>query len=362
MTAISWTPGQIVIPDRDGILPLRQPSFKEGNDESAGLHGPYQNPLDISSVMGVDGQPDTLLPGDPVHEPAGIDPEDTAARMLLGIVNFLEEGDVTTFAPDDRRSWTHEVLMSVCEQKEAETRASLLDAHPEKAGTLLPLEGQAEGAEADETLPLPVHQRHMHHLRMSISQRATAAAAEVIGGAKSWRNALLHLRTMFPGAGNYSGVGVELDAAESGLYRRIVDMRETLNDVVVRQSTKVEIKLEQSRSRAAYRERLILAAKARAEAEEAERVRKEAEEKAEKERIKAEEEAKLAAMRAARAKKKLETGSSDSDSEDDEDADEDQIDMVNPYAAMLKPSGSEEIDGKLEENADEDGENEYDDV
>ena len=47
-----------------------------------------------------------------------------------------------------------------------------------------------------------------------------------------------------PGAGNYSGVGVELDTAESALYSRIVDMRQGLNDVVTRQSTKVEIKLE----------------------------------------------------------------------------------------------------------------------
>tara|TARA_B110000090_G_scaffold204588_1_gene250972 strand:- start:700 stop:945 length:246 start_codon:yes stop_codon:yes gene_type:complete len=50
-------------------------------------------------VVGVDGREDTLLPGDPYHEPAGIDPEDTAARMLLGFMHFLQEGDVTTFAP-----------------------------------------------------------------------------------------------------------------------------------------------------------------------------------------------------------------------------------------------------------------------
>ena len=360
MTAISWTPGQIVLPERDAILPSRPPAIQDGDDEGAGLRGPYQEPQDIPAVVGVDGQPDTLLPGDPTHEPAGIDTEDTAARLLLGFMNFLEEGDVTTFAPEDRRAWTQEVLMTVHEQKEAETRASLLAAHPEMAESMLP---HKEGGDQSDESSHPVRHRHMHHLRMSISQRASAAAAEVIGGAKSWRNALLHLRTMFPGAGNYSGVGVELDAAESALYSRIVDMRNTLNDVVTRQSTKVEIKLEQSRRRAAYRERLILAAKARAEAEEAERLRKEAEEKAEKERLKAEEEAKLAAMRAARAARKLETGASDSDSEEDEDQDQDQdqIDMVNPYAAMLNPSDFGQGDDASKDDAEE-GDEEYDDA
>ena len=77
---------------------------------------------------------------------------------------------------------------------------------------------------------------HHHAKHLSTTKRAAAVASEVIGGAKSWRNALLYLRTMHPGAGNYSGVGVPLDAAESQLYKRIVDMRSLLAEVVRRQS------------------------------------------------------------------------------------------------------------------------------
>ena len=64
----------------------------------------------------------------------------------------------------------------------------------------------------------------------------------------------------------------------------------------------------------------------------------------------------MAAMRAARAARKLETGVSDSDSEE-EDEDEDLIDIVNPYAAMLNPSGfgqsGDEMDEEEGEGVDE---------
>ncbi len=92
MTAVSWSPGKLVMPEREGILPI----------------GASQE--QISTILGPDGKEDTLLPGDPIHEPAGIDPEDTAARMLLGFIGFLQDGDVTTFAPEDRRKWTVHVL------------------------------------------------------------------------------------------------------------------------------------------------------------------------------------------------------------------------------------------------------------
>jgi hypothetical protein len=365
MTAITWTPGQLVIPKRKGILP--EPT-------KVGLSGAYASDpeavaatatagevvADGEAVVGVDGQVDTLLPGDPVHEPAGIDPEDTAARMLLGMMTFLQDGDVTTMAPEDRRDWTTEVLRSVEDAKETERLAASAEHEHQHSAHMIDHETGMPLQEVPPDHP-QYHDSinsHRRQKKMSVSQRAAEVASEIIGGAKSWRNALLYLRTMHPGAGNYSGVGVELDSSESQLYKRIVDMRHLLGDVVTRQSHKMELKLEQSRDRALYRERLIVAAKARAEAEEAERVAREAEALAEKERLKAEEEAKMAAMRAARAARKLETGESDSDY-DDEDDEDDEIDLVNPYAAFLNPNDfagdgdedDEEGDGKEQEQA-----------
>jgi hypothetical protein len=299
ITKISWTPGQLILPDRGPILPA-----KVHTDDEAIKH--LEEPQEV--IIGPDGLPDTLLPGDPVHEPAGVDPEDTAARMLLGVMSFLQEGDVTTFAPIDRRAWTQEVLMTVEHNKMIET---------------------AKKTAEEEKLRLSVdtlsESKHHHH-----SMRVTAAA-EIIGGAKNWRNALLSLRTMHPGAGNYSGVGVELDSSESGLYRRVVEMRDTLDTVLVRQAGKFDQKIQRSRARAHHREKLIIAARLKAEAEEAERQRIAAEELAEKERIAAEEAAKMAAMRAAKAARRLEHGS-DSDESDSED---EGADIVNPYASLL---------------------------
>ena len=306
MTTITWTPGQLVLPHRGPILP---PAEELAGEQPA--------------VIGTDGRPDTLLPGDPVHEPAGIDPEDTAARMLISFMNFLEQGDVTTFAPPDRRDWTLEVLSSINRSKQALT---------------------------DSELPVGTQDIPEGHHHFTMSQQRAQAAAERIGGAKDWRSALLALRTMHPGAGNYSGVGVELDSAESQLYKRIVDMRTTLNDVVKRQADKFQQKLNKSRAKAAYREKLIIAAKLKAEAEEAERLRKEAEELAERERIKAEELAKLAAMRAAKAARKL---AGDDSSDSDEDGDDD-LDIVNPYASLMGDSFNDAKNTSYEVNEEDD--------
>ena len=155
---------------------------------------------------------------------------------------------------------------------------------------------------------------------------------------------------MFPGAGNYSGVGVELDSAESGMYRRVKEMRGTLDEVLGRQAGKFDQKLKRSRAKAHNREKLIIAARMKAAAEEAERRRIEAAELAEKERIKAEEEAKMAAMRAAKAARKALNDDSDSDSEEEDD----EHDLINPYAALLGAELAEmHVDGEEEEEEEE---------
>ena len=63
-------------------------------------------------------------------------------------------------------------------------------------------------------------------------------------GERSWREALLYLRTMFPGGGNYSGVGVELDDAETAIYWRITEMREKLAENTRRGATKLALAAE----------------------------------------------------------------------------------------------------------------------
>ena len=67
----------------------------------------------------------------------------------------------------------------------------------------------------------------------------------------SWRVALMQLRGMFPGAGNYSGVGVPLDKTEllpatggygvgNGMYARLLEMRHTQDLIILRKQAQTE--------------------------------------------------------------------------------------------------------------------------
>lgn len=73
-------------------------------------------------------------------------------------------------------------------------------------------------------------------------------ASETVMGEKSWREALMYLRTMFPGGGNYSGVGVELDDADTAMYWRIADMRDNLVDNTKRNSAKMLAAIDRKRT------------------------------------------------------------------------------------------------------------------
>ena len=103
---------------------------------------------------------------------------------------------MSSFAPEDKRHWLETVLgagSGLVGLPESET-TSLLDRNTTGTGVL--------------QLQLPRQQRML--------------------GEQTWREALLYLRTMFPGAGNYSGVGLELDDAETAMFWRIADMRDML--------------------------------------------------------------------------------------------------------------------------------------
>ena len=67
---------------------------------------------------------------------------------------------------------------------------------------------------------------------------AEMEAEKAVLGERSWREALVYLRTMFPGAGNYSGVGLELDDSDTAICWRIADMRYNLSDNLRRGANK----------------------------------------------------------------------------------------------------------------------------
>ena len=61
----------------------------------------------------------------------------------------------------------------------------------------------------------------------NIEKDLVSEATEIVDN-RTWRSTLLSLRAMFPGAGNYSGVGVPLDKEDSGMNMRLLDMRSAM--------------------------------------------------------------------------------------------------------------------------------------
>ena len=220
-TTITWTPGEVESPVRGPILHSSKPSLiaeeQPGNDDddvaavalakpTITLHG-VATVINITTSDAVVGQVATpsmvwsvasspttdaqaRLEDIPVEAPPPFQ-ADMATKMFLGVINFLFTGDASNLAPEDRHNWLETVLRS------------------QNNGDL--------GADLSQTLP----------------------TSETVMGEKSWREALLYLRTVFPGAGNYSGVGAELDDAETAMYWRIAEMRENLTDNTKRSANKL---------------------------------------------------------------------------------------------------------------------------
>jgi len=131
--------------------------------------------------------------------------------MLLALCDFLEKGDVTGFAPDDRREWTKHVLSSV--------RDPVVD-----------------DTVGEDGVP-----------KLSSAQEAMLEEATDIVITRTWRDTLMGLRTLYPGAGNYSGVGKELDSTNNGIFVRIIEMKDAMLKVMKTQEALYNQKSEDQR-------------------------------------------------------------------------------------------------------------------
>lgn len=66
----------------------------------------------------------------------------------------------------------------------------------------------------------------------SLVEKALMTVDERVHGGVSWREALLKLRTMFPGAGNFSGFGVAIEEdTDTAFFQRLLQMRKDLQKV-----------------------------------------------------------------------------------------------------------------------------------
>jgi hypothetical protein len=221
----------------------------------------------------------------------GGDAESGAARMLLSFLDFLEEGDVTLLAPDDKRDWTRTVLESVQVQigeddardKRNEDRHDAIEKYlddkhrkeerekrrieDERRMAALEAAGDFNGKIKlekerrllEETLRKEEEEKALRDRDAEAKRRKEeeetekekAKAKEAakhhlnealqVMGDFSWRTAVMYLRALHPNGGNLSGVGAPLDQdSRTGMYTRILDMRESLVGVMRRKKARAD--------------------------------------------------------------------------------------------------------------------------
>jgi len=132
----------------------------------------------------------------------------TWAKLLFTFLEFLETGDITNLPQEDKRLWAQFLLEQANRQNEIPYEVFSYD-HDFTGG-------DSSG---------------MNPLQQAI-QQALITVDEKMHGGMSWREALLTLRTMFPGAGNFSGFGVGLENPhDTALFTRLLRMRGELRKI-----------------------------------------------------------------------------------------------------------------------------------
>lgn len=160
------------------------------------------------------------------------------------------QGDLTLFSDEDRRLWTRSVLSSVLQDREEESRQQqdidfLAGILTNRTAPTQGSSGCRDGSETSSTIDR-IDMKVLSSTKntdtssvvdFNVGKVDTAALEPQIptfDAIQTWRQTLIQLRTMFPGGGNYSGVGVPLDIHDSmgapgdgnSMYTRLLEMRE----------------------------------------------------------------------------------------------------------------------------------------
>jgi hypothetical protein len=153
----------------------------------------------------------------------------TWAKLLFTFLEFMETGDITNVPQEDKRLWAQFLLEQAHRQNEI----------PYEVFTY----GHGEIA----------NDGSMNPLQQAI-QQALITVDERMHGGMSWREALLTLRTMFPGAGNFSGFGVGLENPhDTALFTRLLRMRGELRKIEDYQQQRYQARFLKSMGLPRYR-------------------------------------------------------------------------------------------------------------
>ncbi len=199
------------------------------------------------------------------------------AKMLFTILEFLDtgkdaisrlgfslhissEGDITNLPKEDKRLWAEhlleqarhvsEVPYDVLYERDEEDQAvanaakdlgslksglSSSQQREEDAQSIVSTDTEKIAKAVMNTTMITVDQLHLNKSTLPLTDNTlgtTLLLKKSQPDAITWREGLLRLRTMFPGAGNFSGFGVGIEAPEdTALFQRLLKMREDLKKI-----------------------------------------------------------------------------------------------------------------------------------
>lgn len=135
-------------------------------------------------------------------------------------------GDITNLPEEDKRLWAKHLLTT---SQAAKPKVSSFFSD----GVIADAEGEAGEDQSGRQSAEGDIESAIRHALITVDER--------MHGGISWREALLQLRTMFPGAGNFSGfgVGIELEH-DTHLFQRLLKMRKDLQKVEDLQSNRYQ--------------------------------------------------------------------------------------------------------------------------
>jgi hypothetical protein len=166
--------------------------------------------------------------------------------LFFRCISLISIGDITNLPKEDKRLWAEHLL-------EQSRRASeipydvLYDDEPmnEQGSQKNGLGGVEDDNHslATDSDTAKIKRAIMNTTMISVDQVQSLKELGVTGtlnatmkapttDAATWREGLLRLRTMFPGAGNFSGFGVGIEAPEdTALFQRLLNMKEDLRKI-----------------------------------------------------------------------------------------------------------------------------------
>eukprot|EP00981_Chlorochromonas_danica_P007758 scaffold1881_cov181-Ochromonas_danica.AAC.13 len=142
------------------------------------------------------------------------------AKMLVTFFDFLETGDITNLPDEDRRMWAQHLLDKVRQQQQQQDSSNSNNNSNNNNMT-----NPATNDDSSGSVPVAVtSSKPLQDILSTVDRQ--------MSGMATWQEALLTLRAMFPGAGNFSGLGRPLTPEKDVLFaQRIIQMQEDIRRI-----------------------------------------------------------------------------------------------------------------------------------